>query len=127
MTPPDTNSRTRYFYSDPVAACWMAKHFGMAFENDEGCEQSFDAITTYARGLGVSATFSPYAFYIHRDSLHLLEPIRGDVLRVCLKGYMPTFIQHHNDDYFKWHPDVEMQAIIQRKGMPFHWPEREEV
>jgi hypothetical protein len=55
-------------------------------------------------------------FYIHPDSLHLLEARAGDVYTV--EDY---------DGYFIWMGTMDdppyVQCIIQRNGMAFMWPE----
>lgn len=64
---------TKYFYDDPIAAAWMAKHFGMEFV----IEPSGDVVTWKEFGV-VSLKSWVERFYIHPDSLHLLEPQNGD-------------------------------------------------
>lgn len=120
----------KYFYNDPLAAAWMAKHFGMRFNficEDEGIlyrPTNSDFIDS------VCGIWERIA-YIHPDSLHLLEPHMGD--------YIIEHAQTHDvfliDDagYGKSCTLLEAQAwikegdrIIQRNGMAFMWPESEE-
>jgi hypothetical protein len=64
---------TRLFYSDPLAAAWMAKHFGMKFQNqNNGAEITGQDIVEHA------ATGNTCRINIHPDSLSLLEPRVGD-------------------------------------------------
>lgn len=60
---------TKYFYTDPLAAAWMAKWHGMRFTNfsydDENNESDYMGSTIH--------------FHIHPDTLHLLAPINGDI------------------------------------------------
>src|SRR5258708_34729609 len=66
-----------YFYTDLLAAAWMAKHFGMFLTLPT--LKSFD----YANQKGFkweSIAHGPYSekYYVHPDSLHALEPQVGD-------------------------------------------------
>jgi hypothetical protein len=113
----------RYFYTDPLAAAWMAKHHEMRFcgigypmtapanEKDILGEYS-DEDGCYQEPIGI--------FNIHPDSLHLLEPQVGDLAQFGI------------DNYGMWR-EVEPQyrpnffgiPIIQRNGVAFMWPEVE--
>lgn len=61
----------RYFYTDRLAAAWMARHFGMqlvAFHYERGrldLEEDEEI-------LNAAASIDPPCYFIHRDSLHLL-------------------------------------------------------
>lgn len=126
----------RYFYTDPFAAAWMTTHHGVTYVNDlpHGQGHCFQVIS---RASGW-ADASPYDLilpcngkprvYIHPDSLHLLEPQVGDLLR----GDEHTMPQIRYMDL----PDSEQMGtgaalmrrgfkIIQRNGIPFMWPEHE--
>ena len=104
----------RYYYTDPLAAAWMAKHYGMMFGI-----RHYEKIIWDCEAQGMSGDWLPIkdweriaadaadgnaqpAYYIHPDSLHLLEP------RVC---------------------DFTMLGgqVFQRNGTVFHWPESEEA
>src|SRR4051794_7466770 len=61
----------RYFYTDPLAAAWMARHFGMRYQALPSHITSYDFIEGSLDGGD-----GPYI--IHPDSLHLLEPQIGD-------------------------------------------------
>lgn len=105
----------RYFYTDPLAAAWMAENFGMLFiPSDENEEK----VTVFGKFV------FPCRAYIHPDSLHLLEPQTGDACSYPVTD--PNY-------FFKYEPshpiaDSDMDAkIIQRNGLPFMWPEKEEV
>lgn len=76
----------RYFYTDPLAAAWMAKHFGMRLLADDGDDGLVDA---GARFIDCDDTFRELwqhdfsylgKLYIHPDSLALLEPKDGDAV-----------------------------------------------
>jgi hypothetical protein len=97
---------TRYIYTDPLAAVWMAKHFGMKFSysrnhgksNGEGsspdirkgllypspfCNTDGLATCKTSRGgelIGSDRLFAYGDLQVHPDSLLLLEPQVGDML-----------------------------------------------
>ena len=70
----------RYFYTDPLAAAWMEKHFSMTF-----VDLPFGLIE---RGPFLGKSFEFVSFptasklCIHSDSLHLLEPRVGDLYEI---------------------------------------------
>jgi hypothetical protein len=93
----------KYFYKDPLAAAWMAKHFGMKFVEayyKPYCNGGlwFDAYT-HKDWEGQTLTIPP-------DSLHLLEQQEGDL------------IEHDGVEF----ADI---TIITRNGTAFMWPESE--
>lgn len=118
---------TRYFYTDPLEAAYMVNHYGMrlVMEKDpdglnflgwgigliSDCEDMEDFIGLLSEKLGER-------FYIHPDSLHLLEPRHRDL-------YLNTA---NSPEYwfdncgYKWH---KRYRIIQRGGKPFFWPDQE--
>lgn len=117
----------RYFYRDPLAAAWMAKHFGMQFENDNpgmGTGWAENKVLYY----GVDR------YYIHPESYHILEPQIGDFVSYHDSNLCGRIIAHdgppHSDAFISitavtlWLKD--QYTIIQRKGIPFMWPEQEE-
>lgn len=114
MSASDTNSQYRYFYTDPLAAAWMAKHFGMRFHNaNNGAEITEQAVMRHA------ATGNECRIHIRPDSLHLLEPLIGD--RMQYKDHAPyVFNGGQNIGGI-------LDPIIQRDGKPFHFPEREDI
>ena len=126
-------STTRYFYTDALAAVWMAKHFGMKLlsETDDGL------VDAGARFIDCGDTFRELwqhdfsylgKLFVHPESLNLLEPQVVDLLRGD-EHTLPTI-------RFMDVPDAEQMGagtalmrrgfkIIQRKGKAFHWPESE--
>jgi hypothetical protein len=122
-----TASNPRYFYTDPLAAAWMAKHFGMRFVNtNNGADIGLGDIITHAQ------TGNYCHINIHPDSLPLLTPMAGDVL---MRDGLQEHITAHNIYLFVHRaPDTEHLfegfhekggMIIQRNGLPFHWPQQE--
>jgi hypothetical protein len=125
FTPGASPSSARYFYTDPLAAAWMARHFGMRFQNqNNGIEVMDRDIIRHA------ATGNVCRIHVHADSRHLLEP---DDLDIGLDGSGYIF-KHIIGSW--WIQDTEanrylepqgLVRIIQRGGKPFFWPETEPV
>lgn len=105
----------RYFYTDPLAAAWMAKHFGMFFihpyDGDAFCDEA-------VAGWGISPV------YIHPDSLHLLESQVGDLIHVVTYCLDDEPYDHHAIVY-RDEQRVKDAEVVQRNGIAFHWPECE--
>lgn len=141
MTQPDTSIRSRYYYADPLAAAWMAKHHEMKFEHlwmfdrsPFGCELAFSGNVNIQAG----SDNSHVKFYIHPDSLHLLEPRKGDLVDLGRHGF--AFVTDRDDNNINcalFNPDIGVfkdgywhrrwHPIIQRDGAVFMWPEREAI
>lgn len=135
----NTNSGTRYFYRDPLAAAWMAKHFGIQLIRQyvyPNPAHNYWASEPYSAWQSCVDTAPPDRLYVHANSLHILDPQRDDIwavqssrndgrwwvgpldeggLQVCV-GNM--WIKKEN---------IMARKIIQRDGMSFHWPESEQV
>ena len=98
----------KYFYTDPLAAAWMAKHFGMEFQyQSDGILVNFPS--EWLHEAIASKTFNDKA-YIHPSSLHLLNFQKGDI-----EIDIPIGIQ-----------GAVRREIIQRNGIAFMWPQVEE-
>jgi hypothetical protein len=116
---------TRFFYTDPLAAAWMAKHFGMKFI-DEG-----NGNKTYGRELDsfffegqTGATIAcDGPFVIHPDSLHLLSVQLGDIVSMskAMDRYALVDVGELRDAF----NEAGEYKIIQRNGIHFMWPESE--
>lgn len=126
---------TRRFYTDPLAAEWMAKHFGMRFRGfynshysdveilfngadgyfHSGVVDDYDPDSVPSDICGIS----PRQYFIHSESLHLLEPLVGDLLT--------SGEEIHNSIAVATLSDLERcgVGVIRRKGIPFMWPEQE--
>lgn len=101
----------RYYYDDPLAAGWQCVRHGMKFENDNpsiGLDWLSGKVLYYGE-----------RYYIHPDSLHLLEPQKDDGIE----------FESDTEQYlYFWgagHGLNELEKIIQRNGIPFHWPKSE--
>ncbi len=143
----------RYFYTDPLAAAWMAKHFGMKFGILYKGQVVWNCIGQIDRPWGplesVADIIDPIsqheALYIHHDSHALLEPQAGDLIFYDnLHGGEAwdefRCIITPDDERYPYvgtgeplmlmdggeHPyRKELCRIIQRNGIPFHWPDVE--
>lgn len=114
----------RYFYTDPLAAAWMAKHFGMKFWNEQHEICVIPLVDAEKDG----------NIYIHPDSMHLLEPRDNDIVTKVKEDGDWYDVGHVYDKQFRdGNPYGDEQAfegderIIQRNGIAFMWPESEEV
>lgn len=123
-----TTSQLRRFYTDPLAAAWMAKHFGMVFTRWS------DGVSEWEGRLCGTDALQEFEgcrhFVIHPDSLHLLEPQVGDIGiqpdEACgeyRNGRWRSFSSCGRDCYGL--SEKERISIIQRNGIAFHWPESE--
>jgi hypothetical protein len=137
----------RYYYTDPLAAAFMAKHHGMRFMDCAG----FD-VSACPRLLDCSERHGlAEAMYIHPDSLPMLHPRIGDLYynscngsyhEVTKKG-APKLIEGSCEIRWQYSgrkpEDITLQTalmwwnggdttdrIIQRKGIAFHHPESED-
>jgi hypothetical protein len=78
----------RFFYRDPLAAAWMAKHFGMQYTEKLKTfgKTDWQDPECYLAGLPRSGKteWSRCNYYIHHDSYPILESI-NKVTRAALK------------------------------------------
>lgn len=126
--------KPRYYYTDPLAAAFMAKHFGVkfsayplsprvdAFNIKPYFDKNGDLCFCLISQEGKHQLFHD-KLYIHPDSLHLLEPQVGDLT-------MYKFIEQGGcvitPAWFSEHLRKEqVESIIQRNGIAFMWPEVE--
>jgi hypothetical protein len=113
----------RFFYTDPLAAIWMAKHFGMMFTDDsiwgyQPGKSIIDLLDSVMKG-PVEAKI-----YTHPDSLTLLEPQVDDCCEWIGspdKRHYSEFCEEDND----FGGRIECLRIVARNGIPFMWPESE--
>jgi hypothetical protein len=126
---------TQYFYTNPLAAAWMARRFGMKLTSapTEEPDEPGELSTAYMEEF---ESRGPY--YIHLDSLPILEPQigdfvflsseLGDVFKVC--GDPPDSDIAFGQDRMHMIPISIVRkrltsdlAIIRRNGIAFMWPE----
>lgn len=133
----NTRTSTRY-YTDPLAAAWMTKHFAMRFTDQAGNE-----IAWRARGWGCwnwqaiavygLPSYDGQMFIIHPDSLPLLEPQTDDLcviddhLGIHGEAWQGGIRHFHKDKRTggSWDDPNDVMRILQRNGQPFFYPELE--
>jgi hypothetical protein len=127
----------KYYYTDPLAAAWMADKFGMKFEHD------FDfAAMIIQYDLMRRNGKEVRNIYIHPESLYLLRPQEGDVIdspigivKIKPREHQMTMVRSdmtmtQNTRYTDIETANAMNSkwgikIIQRAAAPFMWPEIE--
>jgi len=142
----------RYYYDCPIEAAYMAENFKMKFFKflHEGSQ---DNIATELRHFFTGEDYGDWLypaakrFYIHPESLHLLEPKINDVFHDAAGDYgwgivgkvcgdpginqEVAEIQRSQHLYALLHITRKMKekdssiSIIQRYGNPFIWPKKE--
>jgi hypothetical protein len=110
----------RYFYTDPLAAAWMAKHFGMqifawATDSVSDCEH-------IARDKRCSPPSQNYL--VDACSLSLLEPQEFDMVLYPDGAFTRIVGSTVGIDKAKI-TIGNGGKIIQRNGISFMWPESE--
>jgi hypothetical protein len=148
-------TQKRYFYTDAIAAAYMAKHFGMKFGIKHNGKIAWNCISEALNNNSWGPLATPddildpisrhECLYIHPDSLHLLEPQKGDKVSYSWgqtdegwdevkaivssgdEGYAVTgngerCVLIDSGDY----PYISrITRIFQRNGLPFMWPQGE--
>ncbi len=96
-----------YYYDDPLAAAWMAKHFLM----------SFNVPCNAFRGWATEIQLPTDRYYIHPDCVPMLEPQEDDVIQ-----WRSGYVQLYDQTVSRYEFDNAGGKIIQRDGKPFFWP-----
>lgn len=104
----------RYYYTDPLAAAWMAKYFQMEFTADS---------PMHCWSTEIRLPLDEY--YIHPDSEHILEPQTGDLVALDLLGDTSAMTLKLGSNFYMEAARSNKCKIIQRNGKAFHWPEVE--
>lgn len=124
-----TSQPARLFYSDPLDAAQMMKHFGMEIESLVGFPYRLSTLCIY--GSHPARVNVPPRFYVSPESLHLLRLRGGDLLLPVNSSWWP-FIFHEGYEVdaegrvrMNRHGDYVACSIIRRNGLAFHWPESE--
>lgn len=107
----------KYFYTDSLAAAWMAKHFGMMFNEDGIIWNAPDD-----RGAKIGFCNKQY---IHPDSLHLLEPKIDDIIMATVDNILRPIVLNPFTKHEIRDAAIGSIPIISRNGIPFMWPEIE--
>ena len=88
----------KLYYDDPLAAAYMAREFGVEFEGD-----NYQSLTESCYMANSKPKEMP--FIVRPNSLHVFEPMEGDLFFNCSKE--------------------KKRKIIQRNNKPFFWPKSE--
>ena len=125
------NTNIKHRYTDALAAAWMAKHQGMVFKSGHGSVLYYDGGSDF-RVKNTSGVYAGEYYYIHRDSLNLLEPKAGDLVE--FDGIIHGLVLDVNNDEtavqcddIVYTPATSKCTIIQRNGKAFMSPESEAV
>lgn len=136
----------RFFYTDPLAAAWMARHHGLKILGPVLEAATGKRITSsrpmpvwiLARAIeaaekGICGDDDKY--FVHQDSLHLLDPQIKDCVLIKSEGVVGFIYAGGLFGLHKVLPrkDTQMRigecypandlTIIQRDGVAFMWPE----
>ena len=137
---------TRWFYSDPLEAAYMQKHYGMRFISEviDDAEViphdamfhptlSEDESELVADGDLHNAVcltcIEPYdKLYVHPDSMHLLDPQPGDLVQNVVNKrtwilQTGDFIKDPNPNVITITEDPDAIRILQRNGKHFFHPQ----
>lgn len=130
---------TRPFYSNALSAAWQAKMFGMMFMSENGADAGItnEGFTEFTKGGDKWLLLDK--LYVHESSLPLLEPRILDVVQLTL--WNGDFKDNHVGSVAKYgeiesagdrsignidfKEDGMRWIIINRRGVPFHWPQFE--
>ena len=123
----------RYYYTDPLAAAWMAKHFEMRFQGENGPLEinSDEGSTWFCEECDLGHKYM-VPFYIHPASIAILEPQEYDIYinpRIVKKnalGVLPVASGSRQTHWKNCALSYGSLNVIQRNGKAFHWPEVEE-
>lgn len=137
----------RFYYTDPLAAAWMAKHYNMQFADMLGSRLAF---VTTSRGCHfvslefddneeVQAELYDGKYYVHPDSLPLLGHKIGDTVHKDKSFFLIVDFEYGKDGKHSIgggqktirgiyrEKDPSKYIIIHRNNTPFINPESEEV
>lgn len=132
---------TRYYYSDPLAAAWMARHHGFTSYTGNLEADDFDSysdrnwhhcVDDWRYRLVKHGVQHAPIFYLHPESLHLLAPQVGDLVLFdhCVSPRHSFVVSPQDQPPGRLRLegstaiDVSDARIILRKGLAFHWPEQ---
>lgn len=118
-----------YYYTDPLAAAWMTKHFEMRFCSEEGYDLLPEDFYRYEK------------LYINHGDLLILNPKEGDVIyftaelvediaEACGEKYKTELTIASDTDimlFNKGEESYRLERIVERNGLTFMWPKSEDV
>lgn len=117
----------KYFYTDPLKAAWMTKHFGIKCKHPSGgiCTLNFFGYEFTSEDI--------IKYYIHPDCHAMLEPQVGDMIsHIGMRGWRIDSMDDTNFYHLPMGtelPSLTLKAdkpnIIQRNGKAWFTPEEE--
>lgn len=130
----------KYFYTDPLAAAWMAKHFGMKFTAHDGCELKWCrefSCYYHPNEAEYAGQCWDDKYYIHPDSINILDLKNDDH---CTYEHYSTQLSSYGgsweEGFMNWPPspyggcgyhtndkNCRNLRIIQRGGIAFMQPD----
>ncbi|AWM38777.1 hypothetical protein GobsT_30220 [Gemmata obscuriglobus] len=110
-------TKIAYFYTDPVAALWMAKTYRLKLVIGTFCLQS-ESLDTFIEMLGKGAR--PDRIAVAAESVPVLDPKPGDVVEETANG--KTKVKRLATKDFPL--TGSNYDILQRSGKAFIMPER---
>lgn len=130
----------KYYYEDAFSAAWMHHAFGMKFVTDEGdlLEWCSEFSCFHIPDKNELSQAWDGTYFIHPDSLYLLNPQEGDLavsfdcrnfpVYGIVAGSGEIVAAESNCAYNSYgHGFTEgLSEIYARSSKPFHWPEREQ-
>lgn len=137
---------TRYFYTDPLAAAWMWQYHGIRYESSLSAEWQIRVSGHGESSSRFEVTYDygakPECFYIHPDSLYLLQPQAGDIVKAIRHEVDYEFAEEYVIGSYSPVGNVTVRVnpggtllhtygegyrieIILRNGIPFMAPEKE--
>ena len=128
----------RYYYTDALAAAWMAREFGFKYIDRYTCDETGKCLNytvdwkVFQEGDDLTSPIAKYE--LHPDSLPLLEPKGGDIVMAysnSSKSFRPMAVGNPPDEFgcTVYHAVCELNnglKIIQRDNKAFFMPECEE-
>lgn len=115
----------RYYYKNLHHALLMILDFDMKIQSEDGCNISSNFLLRMMIDGGI---LSNDKLYIHPDSEYLLDPQVGDL--VFNFAWQSEFMIKNDNDLLAVNNANKAGVryrIIQRNGLPFMWPEVEDV
>ncbi|QEL16783.1 hypothetical protein [Limnoglobus roseus] len=103
----------RYFYKDPIAAAWMAKHFRMKLLAGKFTLQA-ESVDTFLRLLAEGMEID--TIVVQKESIPLLDPKVGDMVEDDGRGKLRILTEQH----FPY--TANLKQIVQRNGRAFIFP-----
>ncbi|QEL16655.1 hypothetical protein [Limnoglobus roseus] len=104
-----------YFYTDPIAAAWMAKHFRFKMSAGKFCLQA-ESVDTFLRLLAEGMEIDKIV--VQKESIALLDPRLGDMVEDDARGKLRILAEQH----FPY--TANLKQIVQRNGRAFIFPQK---